>query len=165
MMTIFVASIRSSRVRRLRRCVLPTRYEDRSSTPWLKAHEMNPKRRETLLGLEGIHYSLQDVDKSEEYRHKYEALDEGGVPEAPRQNSPQLDARTDEACLMASSDDWKGLGLSSEQLERVRDIQERFRKGGPGDLGARIEELRTVLTPEQSTRWQAWCVGKRTKDK
>lgn len=49
----------------------------------LKAHNMNPKRRETLLGLEGIHYSLQDVDKSEEYRHKYEALDQGNPPPPP----------------------------------------------------------------------------------
>ena len=50
-----------------------------------KAHEMNPKRRETLLGLEGIHYSLQDIDKSEEYRHKYEALDQETPPEGPRE--------------------------------------------------------------------------------
>lgn len=48
-----------------------------------KAHEMNPKRRETLLGLEGIHYSLQDADKSEEFRHKYEALDQGTPPPDP----------------------------------------------------------------------------------
>ena len=51
----------------------------------LKAHQMNPKRRETLLGLEGIHYSLQETDKSEEYRHKYEALDLETPPEAPRE--------------------------------------------------------------------------------
>lgn len=39
-----------------------------------KAHEMRPDRRETLLGLEGIYYSLQDDDRSEEYRLKFEAL-------------------------------------------------------------------------------------------
>lgn len=56
------------------------------SLPYMqKAHEMNPKRRETLLGLEGIHYSLQNIDKSEEYRHKYEALDQETPPEAPRE--------------------------------------------------------------------------------
>ncbi len=49
----------------------------------LKAHDMNPSRRETLLGLEGIHYSLQDIDKSEEYRHKYEALDQVVPPQSP----------------------------------------------------------------------------------
>ena len=131
----------------------------------LKAHEMNPKRRETLLGLEGIHYSLQDVDKSEEYRHKYEALEEGGVPDAPRENPPALDAQTDEACLMAPAEDWRGLGLTSEQMEQIQGIQERFRNGGPDDFGARLEELRTVLSPEQSVRWQAWCIGKRNKDR
>ena len=56
------------------------------SLPYMqKAHEMNPKRRETLLGLEGIHYSLQNIDKSEEYRHKNEALDQEPPPEAPRE--------------------------------------------------------------------------------
>lgn len=40
----------------------------------LKAHEMNPTRRETLLGLEGIYYSLQDVERSEYYRGLYEQL-------------------------------------------------------------------------------------------
>ncbi len=131
----------------------------------LKAHEMNPKRRETLLGLEGIHYSLQDVDKSEEYRHKYEALDEGSTPDTPRETAPALDVRTDESCLMAPLDYWKEFGLSSDQSERVRSIQERFRKEGPDTFGPRVEELRSVLTPEQSTRWQVWCIGKRTKEK
>lgn len=56
------------------------------SLPYMqKAHEMNPKRRETLLGLEGIHYSLQNIDESEEYRHKYEALDQETPPGPPRE--------------------------------------------------------------------------------
>ncbi|HMU13049.1 MAG: hypothetical protein JST41_05270 [Bacteroidetes bacterium] len=53
-----------------------------------KAQAMNPKRRETLLGLEGIYYSLQNTDKSEEFRHKYEALDQEAQPlppEAPKE--------------------------------------------------------------------------------
>lgn len=40
----------------------------------LKAHEMNPGRRETLLGLEGIYYSLQDDANSERYRQLFEEL-------------------------------------------------------------------------------------------
>lgn len=40
----------------------------------LKAHEMRPDRRETLLGLEGIYYSLQDGARSEEFRLRYESL-------------------------------------------------------------------------------------------
>jgi hypothetical protein len=47
----------------------------------LKAFEMNPKRRETLLGLEGIYYSLQDEAKSDHYRQLYEALDGGAPPD------------------------------------------------------------------------------------
>ena len=45
-----------------------------------KAHRMNPKRRETLLGLEGIHYSLLDVEESERYRMLYEQLDQEQTP-------------------------------------------------------------------------------------
>ncbi|MCB9168763.1 MAG: hypothetical protein H6594_00250 [Flavobacteriales bacterium] len=40
----------------------------------LKAYEMNPQRRETLLGLEGIYYSLQDNERSEHFRRLYEDL-------------------------------------------------------------------------------------------
>lgn len=40
----------------------------------LKAHELDPDRRETLLGLEGIYYSLQDQDSSERYRQLFELL-------------------------------------------------------------------------------------------
>lgn len=41
----------------------------------LKAFDMNPARKETLLGLEGVYYSLQDTEKSEHYRQLYEALE------------------------------------------------------------------------------------------
>lgn len=47
----------------------------------LEAFEMNPKRRETLLGLEGIYYSLQDDKQSDHYRQLYEALENGTQPE------------------------------------------------------------------------------------
>lgn len=40
----------------------------------LKAHRMKPGRTETILGLEGIHYSLQDEERSRHYRHLYEEL-------------------------------------------------------------------------------------------
>jgi tetratricopeptide (TPR) repeat protein len=40
----------------------------------LKAHDMNPGRRETLLGLEGIYYSLQDEENSERFRQLFEEL-------------------------------------------------------------------------------------------
>ena len=35
---------------------------------------MNPGRRETVLGLEGIYYSLQDEMNSEKFRQLYEGL-------------------------------------------------------------------------------------------
>jgi len=40
----------------------------------LKAHDMNSGRRETLLGLEGIYYSLQDEENSERFRQLFEEL-------------------------------------------------------------------------------------------
>ena len=46
-----------------------------SALPYmLRAHLMKPDRKETILGLEGIHYSLQDVEQSRHYRHLYEEL-------------------------------------------------------------------------------------------
>jgi len=44
----------------------------------LKAHRMNPTRKETLLGLEGIHYSLQDAEESEKFRQLYQQLEQDG---------------------------------------------------------------------------------------
>lgn len=41
----------------------------------LRAHLMRPHRKETILGLEGIHYSLQDEEQSRHYRLLYEELD------------------------------------------------------------------------------------------
>ncbi len=40
----------------------------------LKAYGQNPTRREILIGLEGIYYSLQDIEKSGFYRAKYKEL-------------------------------------------------------------------------------------------
>lgn len=47
----------------------------------LKAFQMNPGRKETLLGLEGIYYSLQDEKKSEHYRQLYEQLEQEPQPD------------------------------------------------------------------------------------
>lgn len=51
------------------------RVSFREALPYmLKAHELNPTRRETLLGLEGIYYSLQDQQRTEEIRRMFEEL-------------------------------------------------------------------------------------------
>jgi len=49
-------------------------YFQRALPYMLKAHELDPQRRETLLGLEGIYYSLQDHDSSERYRQLFKLL-------------------------------------------------------------------------------------------
>ena len=49
-----------------------------------KAHQLNPKRKETILGLESIHYSLQDVEESERYRQLYEEIEQD--PLAPQED-------------------------------------------------------------------------------
>ena len=40
----------------------------------LKAHDMIPTRRVSLLGLEGIYYSLQDQESSEKFRRLFEEI-------------------------------------------------------------------------------------------
>jgi len=48
----------------------------RKSLPFmLKAYELNPKRKETLIGLQGIYFSLNDMKKSEEYKRQLEELE------------------------------------------------------------------------------------------
>jgi hypothetical protein len=49
----------------------------RMSLPYMKkAYDLNPRRRETLIGLEGIYFSMNDVEKSELFKKKLEQLDQ-----------------------------------------------------------------------------------------
>lgn len=41
----------------------------------LKAYELDPVRRATLTGLQGIYFSLNDMEKSERYKNELEELD------------------------------------------------------------------------------------------
>lgn len=51
----------------------------RTSLPYMKkAYDLNPRRRETLIGLEGIYFSMNDVEKSELFKKKIEELDAAG---------------------------------------------------------------------------------------
>lgn len=48
----------------------------RQSLPFMKkAYDLNPKRKETLIGLQGIYFSLNDIPKSEAYKKELEELD------------------------------------------------------------------------------------------
>tara|TARA_B100000965_G_scaffold403990_1_gene433531 strand:+ start:1745 stop:2668 length:924 start_codon:yes stop_codon:yes gene_type:complete len=49
----------------------------RESLPYMKkAYDLNPKRKETLIGLQGIYFSLNDIPKSEAYKKELEKLEE-----------------------------------------------------------------------------------------
>jgi len=49
----------------------------KKSLPYmLKAYELDPKRRATLTGLQGIYFSLNDLEKSERYKKELEQLDQ-----------------------------------------------------------------------------------------
>lgn len=63
----------------------------RQSLPYmLKAYELNPKRKETLIGLQGIYFSLNDIEKSEEYKRQLEKLEEEGIDSGdPEEDSPE----------------------------------------------------------------------------
>lgn len=50
----------------------------KKSLPFMvKAYQLDPKRRETLIGLQGIYFSLNDIEKSEFYKKELESLDSG----------------------------------------------------------------------------------------
>lgn len=54
----------------------------RQSLPYMKkAYDLNPKRKETLIGLQGIYFSLNDIPKSEAYKKQLEQLEKNGAPE------------------------------------------------------------------------------------
>ncbi len=48
----------------------------RKSLPFMKkAYDLNPTRKETLIGLQGIYFSLNDIPKSEAYKKELEGLE------------------------------------------------------------------------------------------
>ncbi len=48
----------------------------KKSLPYMeKAYQLNPRRKETLIGLSGIYYSLHDNDKSQQFKKLSEDLD------------------------------------------------------------------------------------------
>jgi tetratricopeptide (TPR) repeat protein len=48
----------------------------KESLPFMeKAYELDPKRRETLLGLSGIYFSLNEFEKSNMYKQKLEEIE------------------------------------------------------------------------------------------
>ena len=54
----------------------------RKSLPFMKkAYDLNPTRKETLIGLQGIYFSLNDIPKSELYKKELEALEGGSQPQ------------------------------------------------------------------------------------
>ena len=47
----------------------------RESLPFMeKAYKLDPKRRETLLGLSGIYFSLNEKEKSDLYKQKLQEI-------------------------------------------------------------------------------------------
>lgn len=54
----------------------------KKSLPFMKkAYDLNPTRKETLIGLQGIYFSLNDIPKSEAYKKELESLEENGAPQ------------------------------------------------------------------------------------
>ncbi len=48
----------------------------RTSLPFMKkAYDLDPRKRDTLIGLEGIYFSMNDVEKSELFKKKIQELD------------------------------------------------------------------------------------------
>lgn len=61
----------------------------KKSLPYMKkAYDLNPTRRETLIGLQGIYFSLNDIPKSDLYKKELESLENS--------NSPKQDKEVDE---------------------------------------------------------------------
>jgi len=64
----------------------------RTSLPYMKkAYDLNPKRKETLIGLQGIYFSLNDIPKSEAFKKELEGLSENGAEKSPEEDSPMIE--------------------------------------------------------------------------
>lgn len=58
----------------------------KQSLPYmLKAYKLNPRRKETLIGLQGIYFSLNDIEKSDAFKKELEDLEKSGELEEPNE--------------------------------------------------------------------------------
>ena len=69
-------------------------------------------------------------------------------------------------CLMAGDDTWTTLGLTAEQVAKVKDVQTACKKDkmaakddamAMASMGKHETELKAILTPDQYTKYTAWC--------
>lgn len=63
-------------------------------------------------------------------------------------------------CIMAPETTWQSLGLTADQMTKVKDLQLRCSavKDKPeADMTEHEKELATILTPEQHASYQKWC--------
>ncbi len=69
----------------------------RKSLPYMKkAYDLNPTRKETLIGLQGIYFSLNDIPKSELYKKELEALEGKEKPQQEEEVDEGLQESTEE---------------------------------------------------------------------
>lgn len=82
---------------------------------------------------------------------------------APPAKPAQADKHT---CIMADASTWADLGLTADQVTKVKDIQATCKKEHDAAKAAGTKyteaskhegELKAVLTPDQYAKWSQWC--------
>jgi len=69
----------------------------RTSLPYMKrAYDSNPKRKETLMGLQGIYFSLNDIAKSELFKKQLDELENGGTSEGQNESKGDMDEESEQ---------------------------------------------------------------------
>lgn len=72
----------------------------------------------------------------------------------------------DHECIMAGDETWKSLGLTADQMSKVKDVQTACKKdkmeskedaSAMAAMAKHETELKAVLTPDQYTKYTAWC--------
>lgn len=75
-------------------------------------------------------------------------------------------------CIMADAGVWTDLGLNEDQMTKVKELQANCLKEHDTakaagtkytEAGKYESELKTVLTPEQYTKWSQWCDANEAK--
>ncbi|MBP7513124.1 MAG: hypothetical protein KA791_01165 [Flavobacteriales bacterium] len=94
------------------------------------------------------------------------------TPATTPAEAPQKPVVGKHDCLMASDAEYGSLGVSGDQLAKVKDIQDRcskecaaaMKEKGSLDHAAMDKhemELQAILTAEQYTKWEQWCSSKK----
>lgn len=99
------------------------------------------------------------------------------TPTTTPTTTPQDKGASHECLMNADAQAWSSLGLTSDQTRRVQEIQAQCKKECEGMKGSADKDhmrtmsdkhdaqIKAVLSPDQYSKWVAWCGTQGMKNK